>query len=111
MLLSSLLTLDNKFPLYYFPISHSHNIQILILAFQEVSGSDEPTASSKVEVHPEAPPTSEAPPTMTSSSGEERGREDPRTAVFLQTASFLLDVHALKVLQRYKKILLASTKI
>jgi tetratricopeptide (TPR) repeat protein len=59
----------------------------------EAGGTDEPTASSKVEVHPEATPTTEAPPTT---SGNEREREDPRSAVFLQTASFLLDVHALK---------------
>ena len=53
--------------------------------------------SSKVEVQPEAPPTCEAPPANVCDEGEALIREDPRSAVFLQTASFLLDVHALKV--------------
>lgn len=54
--------------------------------------------ASKVEVQPEAPPPTQPLPLSNEGEGSSRHREeDPRLAVFLQTASFLLDVHALKV--------------
>ena len=62
--------------------------------YMQVDNSDDPN-TSKVEVQLGAPPTTE--PVPPCGEGEVGGREDPRASVFLQTASFLLDVHALKV--------------
>jgi tetratricopeptide (TPR) repeat protein len=70
-----------------------------------VDNSDDPNAS-KVEVQPGVPPTTE--PVPPCGEGEVGGREDPRANVFLQTASFLLDVHALKYAEMSLSHVLAS---
>lgn len=65
-----------------------------IICFQDSGGE---LTASKVEVQPEAPPPKGPLPLSGEGEGSGGQREDPRSAVFLQTASFLLDVHALKV--------------
>ena len=65
-----------------------------VLHSQGEGGAD--PIASKVEVPPEAPPPTVLALQRNEGEGSGGVPEDPKISVFLQTASFLLDVHALK---------------